>query len=244
MDDGNLRATEPAHRIALLDVLRTIAIVLMVTYHAAFDLSYWHGWAIDMRGIVWQAIGRSSAVLFLLLVGVSFAVSARRKTPKQIQWHTFRRCAVILSWAMTISIVTYVMAPETSIRFGILHCIGVSLLILLATRKLGAWNVLLGSLWIAMGTAERQTTAGNELLLPLGIVPQGFTTLDYYPLLPWTGVILLGAGIGTLFLEPLCRLAHPQAAWTRRLTWPGRHALSLYLLHQPILLGVLALVAR
>ncbi len=230
-------------RMLWIDVARTVAILLMVLYHLVFDLQYWYGWSIDVTQGTWFLVGRSAAVLFLILVGVSFVVSARRRTPRQIQWRAFQRSAVILSWAVAITVATYGVDSDTYIRFGILHCIGVSILLLLPLYRLGMWNMSLGILWLA-GTPLFMGTANNEFLLPLGRIPLGFVTLDYYPLFPWAGLVVLGAGLGALLLnfhKPIQRSPH---ALVHILTFPGRHALAIYLVHQPVLLGFLWLLHR
>lgn len=74
-------------------------------------------------------------------------------------------------------------------------------------------------------------------LYPLGLTAPGFYSADYFPLLPWFFLFLLGTGLGGWCLEnreaPLLALRLPAA-----LTWPGRHSLVIYVLHQPVLYGI------
>ena len=71
----------------------------------------------------------------------------------------------------------------------------------------------------------------------LGLGTQEPATLDWRPLMPWGGVLVLGVG--------LARLAPRPPAWTARLAlprglaWAGRHSLSVYLIHQPVLIALL-----
>jgi uncharacterized membrane protein len=220
-----------------MDAVRTLAIGLMVLYHLAFDLQYWYGWRLGVQHSGWETLGRISAILFLALVGVSFAVSIQGRAQDQIWKRTFRRAGIILGWAMAISAATYMMEPSTFIRFGILHCIGLSLLLLPMTRQLGYWNVLIGIVWIAVSPYVQGMPVTGDWLLVLGRMPPGFISLDYYPFFPWTGIILIGAGIGACIRLP--DVSHAPARLAHLLTAPGRHSLAAYLLHQPILLAVL-----
>lgn len=75
-------------------------------------------------------------------------------------------------------------------------------------------------------------------LFPLGLHPLIFASADYYPLLPWIFLFLAGYWLGVAFLQrrapEFCYREHLSA-----LGWIGRHALIIYLVHQPVVYGVL-----
>ena len=78
-------------------------------------------------------------------------------------------------------------------------------------------------------------------LYPLGFTAPGFFSADYFPLLPWFFLFLLGTGLGGWCL----RNRESQiltAPLPRMLTWPGRHSLMIYVLHQPVLYGISYLI--
>lgn len=200
-------------RVIEVDLLRTIAIVLMVAYHTAYDLLTVYGAAINLWGGYWETIRILTVSLFLFVSGVATNFSTKPYT----------RAATVLLYGMLISLITYTYEPRTFVYFGILHCIGIGMLILIPLKRLKELLILLG---IAI------------TLLPEMHAPRA--TVDFYPIVPWVGFMMIGAGIGHyLYKRNDLRLplkAHPI------LTWPGRHALLLYLIHQPILLVVLALL--
>ena len=222
-----------------IDLLRSLAIVLMVVYHTAFDLWYFYGWNIDVFSGGWWILARSTAVLFLLLVGVSFVLSSRTCMDSLSIWKKcINRGMVVLAFAMLVTVVTWVLDPSVYIRFGVLHCIGVSLFILPLFEKFGIWNIVIGAGIVLLGLITKQQSVSTLLFMPLGLVPADFSTLDYFPLLPWLGVIVIGIGIGQI----LCQLHF----WEGRaglspfvLQVLSRHSLAIYLLHQPILLTIL-----
>ncbi|TSC78695.1 MAG: hypothetical protein G01um101425_985 [Candidatus Peregrinibacteria bacterium Gr01-1014_25] len=236
-------------RLVSIDLLRSFAIISMIVYHLAYDLERLHGvptLAVIGRtpDLLWA---RATAIMFLLLVGVSFHLSSEGKAAPAIWRRQLRRSAVVLGCALLVSLATYLFDPATYVRFGILHCIGLSLLILPFIRNLGPWNILLGLTVIAapnvltLPPLPSLPSLPSFLTLPFGILPPNFTTIDYFPLLPWTGVIILGLGLAPLFIR-LCHsidalIAHsPQL---KALSLPGRHSLLLYMIHQPVLVGVL-----
>jgi uncharacterized membrane protein len=226
-----------------LDILRTLAIVLMVVYHGAYDLSAYYAWDIPVTEGGWLMLARVTASLFLLLAGMSLVVAHERARARGLVWKRhLRRSAQVLAAALAVSMATWVVDPETYVRFGILHLIGVGILLLPLFTRLREGNLLVGALVLGAGAWVQTHTIPSSLLLPLGVMYPGFRSVDYFPIFPWFGVMLIGTGLGQLLYVRLAKQApelHPFPSW---LTWPGRHSLFVYLIHQPIILAVLALV--
>lgn len=232
-----------------LDLLRTTAILLMVVYHFAFDLRYFYGWPIDVFHGSWWVLQKTTAITFLLVSGLSAAVSHHRMHQKnltlQAEWlHIGKRASIILGAGLLVNIGTYAMDPDTYIRFGILHLIGTSALLLMFFASLREGTILLGLLLTLSTNTIRSALPPSVLLIPLGSPPTNFISLDYFPLLPWLGVILIGFGLGHFFYvrwtswrkNQLFQLLETGHSKLETLTFPGRHSLLLYLLHQPLIL--------
>lgn len=185
-------------------------------------------------------LARSVAIIFLILVGISFAISWER-TPQYKKYA--RRGAVILACAMLITIVTYVLDPTTYIRFGILHLIGIATLLLPLFARFKSFAFVPGLLLMFAGQWMQSIHPETSLLIPLGMYPASFTSLDYFPLVPWFGVILIGVSFGNvLYIKNLSwRATVPFDRLPRIFSWPGRHALWIYMIHQPLILALLAL---
>jgi uncharacterized membrane protein len=237
-----------------LDLLRTLAIVGMVVYHTAFNLNLLYHWDIAVYAGGWRMLQRLVCSLFLLLVGAGVAISLERSSrPERLlfssPWSVYRRYLKrglgILLWGMVITIVTAFLYPRSFVRFGILHAIGTSVLLLPLLARLKEWNALVGTV-ILVATNFLPHQANTSLLVPLGIIPPGFQSIDYFPILPWFGIVLIGYAVGyclyvrrTAWRRYLPGMAEPTM---RMVTAPGRHSLLIYLLHQPILLVMLAAI--
>lgn len=222
-------------RILWLDLLRTLAILMMIVFHTAFDLQEFHGWDIDVFSGAWDILRIATGTLFIGLSGLSTHYTR----------HPYKRAGRILAAAAFVSIATFVWDPETFVRFGILHLIGVSVLLLPVLNKFGMWNIAFGAAVVTIGNLFTGTIADTHLLIPFGFLPPMFATLDYYPLLPWSGIAMIGYGIG--FAINMDRQKIPktrnQKAITTILSFPGRHALGIYLLHQPVIIAILDIIA-
>lgn len=221
-----------------VDLARFMAMFAMALYHTAFDLKEFYGWNIDLDRAEWVMMQKGTLFLFLMLVGVS-GVLMRQSIINRTGEHVLaatdiykkiaRRALTIFFWAMVITLVTYAIDPATAIFFGVLHCIGISLMLLPLFLPLGLWNVPIGIAVILLG-----------LRFPF---PPPFITLDYVPLLPNFGMILLGATLGHLLYERGMRPKTWEApSWLRSISLPGRHALVFYLAHQPVIILILAIL--
>jgi len=233
-----------------LDALRGIAIIAMMIYHTLFDLTYFFAVTLPIPSTVWQPWSQPIAFLFLLLVGVCSTISWQRSASYHRIQKLFKRFTIIAIGALLISIITYVHQPESFVRFGILHLIAVATLLQLPFQRFGTWNVAGALLWWLLGNVFLVAIEplfkylSIWFLLPLGIEPLGFLSVDYYPIIPWFAVILLGMGIAS-WLYPLGSKGYFHAiTWPNWLLLLGKQSLFVYLVHQPIIYGALWLYFR
>ncbi|MGL5512612.1 MAG: heparan-alpha-glucosaminide N-acetyltransferase, partial [Sporomusa sp.] len=148
----------------------------------------------------------------------------------------------VLAAALAITVVTYIYTPTAYIRFGILHLLAAGMLAAPLFRRTGALSLAItGTGVIVLGRQFTDMTVATAGLIPFGLQPPGFASLDYYPLFPWLGVILFGMAAGKIFY-PKQQSYWPSAAGyrlVRWLSWLGRRSLLIYLMHQPIILSIL-----
>ena len=232
------------NRYPEIDLLRTLAIILMVVYHGAYDLSVYYGWDIPIFEGAWLLMARATASLFVFLAGVSFAIAHERAVQSGNPWRRhLRRALTVLAAALLVTVATYIADPQTYVRFGILHLIGTGILLLSFFVQLKELNMLLGLMIITLGLWIEGSLTSSPLLIPFGFLTPGFRSVDYFPLLPWFGMMLLGYGIG-YFLYVRSTRWRPTISAPPVLTWPGRHSLIIYLVHQPVLLALLWMMTR
>lgn len=210
----------------------------MIAYHFLYDLQTYYTWNINVHHGPIKAIGILSASLFLLLVGSSFVLSYSTTKKKDIWKKYFLRAGKIFALGCILSIITYIIEPQTYIRFGILHLIGVSIALLPCFARTMQWNWAVGILFLS--SIWLPEINGSTLLIPLGFPPPGFMTVDYYPLLPWFGIILIGTSVSAWITKLDAHIPWPRHS--KILTWPGRHTLLLYFIHQPVILVILIIL--
>jgi uncharacterized membrane protein len=232
----------PPMRIGGLDALRGLALVAMIAYHFCFDLRFFgitrSDFEHDPRWLAARALILSS---FLLVAGIS-AVLAQRQPLPMARW--LRHVAIIAGAALAVSVASYSVFPQSFIWFGVLHAIAVSLVVarpLVARPRAAA---IVGVLAIALGIAVSAPAFDNRALGWLGFMTAKPLTEDYVPIFPWMGVLLLGIAAGHALVRARFAPLAPLGRFPAALQWLGRHSLLVYLVHQPLMLGLLWFATR
>ena len=227
-----------------LDTVRGITLISMIAYHASWDLVYMFGvnwpWYRSFGAYLWQ---QSICWTFILLSG--FCLHLGR--------HRLQRGLAAFGGGAIVSLVTMIAMPGSSVFCGVLTLLGTATLLSIPLepllRKIPARAGLAGSFLLFMllrdvndgflGFEGARVAAVPEVLYRnlftacLGFPPAGFTSTDYFPLLPWLFLFLTG-----YFLYGL-RRDTPPCLRLPVVTAMGRHSLIIYLLHQPLIYGAL-----
>lgn len=226
-------------RIELMDAARGLSLILMVFYHFFYDLVTFAGaprWI--FRNPVFDPLQYFFAGLFILISGVS----------SNFSHSNVKRGLKTLGVALVITLVTYFM--DMIIAFGILHLLGTCMLLYGLTQKF--WQKLheklpwaIPALSISLILLTARFVGGYPSTTPylwmFGLVTPEFESADYFPLLPWAFVFLLGTWAGKYVREGKL----PKWFYEAKVPFfpaVGRQSLLIYVAHQPILYGLTMLI--
>lgn len=234
-------------RLLWLDVVRGLAILAMASYHFSWDLEHFGYLQTGTVGSgLFRLYARAIASTFLMLAGFGLVLG---HTPA-IRWRPFAiRLAKIVAAALVITIATSVLFPDSYIFFGILHAIAAASLIGLLFLRLPIAVTLIVALAVFLAPDYLRGPAfDHPALLWLGLPQTLPRSNDYVPLLPWLAPFLVGIVLAKLYLRFGQRSTEPAAdrsaaAPARALAWAGRHSLPIYLIHQPLLYGIVYAVS-
>lgn len=243
--------TRKVPRIGLLDTLRGIALLAMASYHGTWDFEFFGYLDPGTAETGWLKIyARVIASTFLFMAGFSLVLA----NWPSIRWPSFRkRFAMIAAAAIAISVVTRIAMPDEWIYFGILHCIGALSLIGIGFMMLPMVFTLLATVLLTVGWiidvfympgALDWAALDPRYLAWLGFAAAAVRSNDYVPLFPWALPFFAGLSAASLALrtslpQRLARLGTGNSLLARG----GRHSLVFYLLHQPILFGLVYLLS-
>ena len=229
-----------------IDLARGIAILMMILFHTVFDLYFFKILPVNVFSGFWRYFAYATATLFLVLVGISLTISHARAVSTipgtRLALKFVYRGAGIFLLGLLITLCTWIYLGEGFIVFGILHLIGISIMISPLFFPLKKYAIPVGLLFIATGWYVA-TLTGPYWLIPFGIHPATFWSVDYEPIFPWMGVVLIGMGLGEyLYPDGVRAFTVPSLspATIRKITFPGRHSLIIYLVHQPIIILMLS----
>ena len=239
-------------RIALLDEVRGLCVFLMVIYHALYTIGYLLDIAVARRLFVFFApVEPLFAGIFIFLCGLCCTLS-------HSNW---RRGGWLALVAVGVSAVMALFFPDEPIWFGVLHLLAVCILLYAALARplrhvptAVGLVVCAGLFVLCFGVPVEEGSGAFGLpgvwqwpvpetlvrcpwLYPLGLGRLPGEQSDYFPLLPWMFCFFAGSFAG----RPVAAGRAPQ--WMTPLHLPplaflGRHALAIYLLHQPVIFGI------
>lgn len=238
-------------RYGLIDAIRGFAIVNMIVYHLLYDLFCYYslgkGFDTQLPTVIWE---RCICFAFIITAGVSINFSR----------HGYRRGLIVLFGAVLISALTLIFVPSEMIWFGILHFLGCAILITFALQKVlekihplpgagislflfallyGLPNGYIGFFGAKIAVLPAALYS-NTYLAFLGLPSKGFFSADYFPMLPWIFLFFFG-----YFLWRVIVLKGWDGFFMKKipvLDFIGRQSFLIYLLHQPVLFGILYLI--
>lgn len=240
-------------RYHLLDMIRGFALINMIAYHALWDIVYIFGTRISWFSLrsshVWQQF---ICCIFILLSGFCFSLGSNK--PK--------RGFTVLAASVAVTLVTFIFTPDNAVMFGILTFIGSATLIMIPLdRLLSHVNIYLGTVLsllafiLTKNISRGYIGAGKFVIwLPRGIYfnlftayfgfpGRNFSSVDYFPILPWLFLFIAGYFLYRAFVKNgwMTCLERKTLA---PLEFCGRHSLIIYLLHQPIIYAILTFVYK
>lgn len=236
-------------RFSEVDFFRGLAVIGMIVYHFFFLLNFFGLTEVNILHGVWLALARFVQLIFLLGVGISLALVAQKYlessfSKRRIYKIFFGHSLIIAFCASVITGFTWLIFPTEFVRFGILHLIASSILLLSSTALYPRVALVIGIL-VIMSTPIFQFLPYESYLYPFGgggYIP----ALDYFPFFPWLSLPAFGIALGHFAFKKFQRRFPaflPERHSIHAIAFFGRHSLVIYMIHIPALFGIIVLFA-
>ena len=234
----------PNGRIDLIDLGRGLALLAMFVFHFAYDLSYFGLIEVDVPiDPGWSWFARLIAGSFLTLVGISLVLATRGGLRRNA---FLKRLAMVSGAALLVTLGTFFAMRDVFIFFGILHHVALASVLGLAFLRLPAIALaLVAAIVFALPFLIAHPLLDQPGLAFLGFSRLPLRTADFVPVFPWFGCVLAGMALAKTALA-----VAENGAWARwrarsvparLVAWAGRNSLIVYLLHQPVFIGLILL---
>ncbi len=222
-----------------IDLIRGVDIIFMVLFNYSVTLSYF-GLLHIQNDLYYSSLPLVIASIFIFLSGAA-AFASFENDRENFARRYFIRGGRLLVFAALITLFTAIFVPEGTVYFGILHFFALSSFFVPVFMKYNELNLIGGVLIILSGIYLQTKEFGFPYLLGLGFMPENFTTFDYFPLIPWLGVLLLGIYSGKKIVEKTNHIKFKNIP-AEAFIFLGRNSLMVYLIHQPLLVSFLMLM--
>jgi len=218
-------------RVDELDSLRATALVLMLVLNFVTDLNHF-GLMNTETGDQWWWLARITASLFVGISGVSYFLAHRLEYDFT---KTSGRTKRLIFWAFVITIITYIFEPSAYVRFGVLHLLALASIVAFPVARKPEFALGIGLILLIIPLSS------NSNLVWIGL-SETVIAVDYFPLNPWLGIFFLGLALASRIYPEGKPLTEIQ--WPEKWLWFGRNTLTIYVIHQPILIGLLVLTGQ
>lgn len=219
-------------RVWEIDLLRGILVVFLIIFHTIYDLEFFYNIPLGFTTGFIYISGRIVATSFILISGISTVFSR----------NSFKRGMIVLFAALMVSIATYCFDSSYFVVFGILHLLGVCMIASPLLKKLSyVWLSILSILLASSYFVIPYIKTTHNFFFIFGIHNGEISSLDYYPILPWAGVFVLGIALAKIVYRER-KSIFKFSIKDNPLNFLGRHSLWVYLFHQPVILLFLILI--
>ena len=218
-------------RVDELDSLRATALVLMLILNFVTDLNHF-GLINTETGDMWWWMARITASLFVGISGVSYFLAHRLEYDFT---KTYGRTKRLIFWAFVITIITYIFEPSVYVRFGVLHLLALASIVAFPVARKPEFALGIGLILLIIPLSS------NSNLVWFGL-SETVIAVDYFPLNPWLGIFFIGLALASRIYPEGKPLTEIQ--WPVKWLWFGRNTLTIYVVHQPILIGLLVLTGQ
>lgn len=224
-------------RIQTIDIIRGIDIILMILFNYSVTLDYFRIINMPPDFIYSFVFPRAIASVFIFISGAAAYVSFE-KNKENFGKKYYIRGVKLIFFAILITVFTYIFVPARTVYFGILHFFAAGSFLVPFFIKYNKLNLIAGLLIILAGFYLQLTEFNFPYLLWLGFTPENFFTFDYFPLIPWLGVLLLGIYSGRYVIGKTASLEF-EGRLAAAFKFLGKNSLFIYLIHQPLMVLLL-----
>ena len=200
-----------------IDFIKGIATIFMIIFHFFYLMYFMNIKKFNIDNGILNFFARSAHSIFILMVGVNIAISYKKIKEKYKEFNndefmniyigkTFKRAMYLLLFGFIMTLLSYLGFGNLFIKFGIFHFIGISLLLSILVTPYKYNPMIATGIILVLYSLINYSKINNVLStscenMPLfcfisGLYNVKYSSLDYFPIIPFFGLMTLGITIG------------------------------------------------
>lgn len=260
-NSNNKFYTQSSKRFYEIDVIKGIAVVLMVYFHFYYLQHFMNIKHHNVNSGFLNYSAKIAHTIFILMVGVNLAVNYQKSIKEKQDYNCYfgkqmKRAIFLLATGMIFSYLSYLGFDQMYVKFGILHFIAVAIVIsqILVHNKflslLGALVVLLISLIISNLGSQLDFSKCHQFPMTCfisGIYNVKYNSLDHFPLIPYLFYVFIGIFIGHILYNKFKRNFDEQLLerfknnkLLKLIAVLGKYSFLIYIIHFPLFYFILS----
>ena len=181
-----------------IDILKGIAVLCMVVFHFFYFPNQYGFKEIEYNTLTLKIVAKVAQIIFITCVGINL-VLAKNKTSES-SYH-LQRIGKIGFYAVLMSLFTYYVFKERYVKFGILHFVSVSSLLLFMFVDDSDTMKIITGLFITLFILNKLhpelfRSIPSPLAFISGFYNDKYLAVDHFTILPWIILICIGVFIG------------------------------------------------
>ena len=229
-----------------IDILKGVAVICMIIFHFFYFPNQYGFKEIEYNTLTLKTIAKVAQIIFITCVGVNLVFAKQKNKDPNIH---LQRVGKLAFYAVLISLFTYLVFEERYVKFGILHFVAFSSLLLFTfvddTETMKIITTLLVTLFILN---KIQPELFHIIPSPIafigGFYNDRYSSVDHFPILPWILLICVGVFIGHYLLNneintPKNIVDNPVSNIFKDI---GKRSLEIYAVHWTILYVIYCII--
>lgn len=231
-----------------IDILKGVAVILMIIFHFYYFPNQYGFTEIKYDTTLLKFIAKIAQIIFITCVGINLVFAKTKNSDPQVH---LQRVMKIAFYALLMSLFTYHVFKEKYVKFGILHFVAFTSLILFTfVDNVESMRIITAIFLILYVLNHFKPELFRTIPQPFafigGFYNDRYSAIDHFPIMPWILLICVGTFIGNHLVNQNIDTPNyiTNNAVSKTLKNIGKRSLEIYAVHWAVLYIVYCIIYK